>query len=131
MLLLENESKVISYPKLWLGAMRPTDGFDLSLGFRSSRRFLHWHYPIHLPTSMAVGNLVVSSKASPFPYAAVAVATYTQKAEIIYDESAKGLTFTSEGTTVTTEEDAVRALAKAGGLAEDSVKVRTTNSWEI
>ncbi|KAN0140810.1 glutamate-tRNA ligase [Lactarius tabidus] len=71
---------------------------------------------------MAVGNLIVSSKASPFPYAAVAIATYTQKADVNYDESAKGLSFTSEGTKVTTEEDAVRALAKAGGLAEDSVK---------
>jgi hypothetical protein len=80
---------------------------------------------------MAVGNLVVSSKASPFPYAAVAIATYTQKAEVNYDPSATGLSFTSEGTKVTTEEDAVRTLAKAGGLAEDSVKVRVVNSWEI
>ncbi|KAH9079616.1 glutamate-tRNA ligase [Lactarius deliciosus] len=71
---------------------------------------------------MAVGNLIVSSKASPFPYAAVAIASYTQKAEVNYDESATGFSFTFEGTEVTTEEDAVRALAKAGGLAEDSVK---------
>ncbi|KAN0139519.1 hypothetical protein V8E53_002635 [Lactarius tabidus] len=54
---------------------------------------------------MVVRNLVLSSKASPFPYAAVAIAMYTQKAEVNY------------------EEDAVRALAKAGGLAEDSVKI--------
>ncbi|KAH9180743.1 glutamate-tRNA ligase [Lactarius sanguifluus] len=71
---------------------------------------------------MAVGNLVVSSRASPFPYAAVAIASYTQKAEVNYDESATGFSFTFEGTEVTTEEDAVRALAKAGGLADDSVK---------
>ena len=79
---------------------------------------------------MAVGNLVVSLKASPFPYAAVGIALYTQKAEVNYDESAPGFSFTFEGTEVTIEEDAVRALAKAGGLVEDSVKVRIVNSWE-
>ena len=73
---------------------------------------------------MASGNLTVSSKASPFPYAAVAIASFTQKAEVNYDQSATGLSFTFEGTEVTTEEVAVRALAKAGGLSEDSVKVR-------
>ncbi|KAI0256888.1 glutamate-tRNA ligase [Lactifluus subvellereus] len=71
---------------------------------------------------MSGGNLVVSFKASPFPYAAVAIASYTKKTEVNYDESASGLTFTFEGTQITTEEDAVKALAKAGGLAEDSVK---------
>ena len=80
---------------------------------------------------MAVGTLVVSSKASPFPYATVAIASYTQKAEVNYDESAQGFSFTFEGAEVTTEEEAVRTLAKAGGLAEDSVKVCTVNSWEI
>ncbi|KAI9458287.1 glutamate-tRNA ligase [Russula earlei] len=49
---------------------------------------------------MAVGSLTLSFKETPFPYAAVAISSYTQRAE----------------------EDVVKALAKAGGLAEDSVK---------
>ena len=80
---------------------------------------------------MVVGTLAISSKESPFPYAAVAIASYTQKAEVNYDESASGLTLTIEGTQVTSEEDAVKALAKAGGLAEDSVKVHNINSDDV
>lgn len=67
-------------------------------------------------------RIPVSFKESPFPYAAVAIASYTKKAEVNYDESASGLTLTLEGIQITSEEDAVKALAKAGGLAEDSVK---------
>jgi glutamyl-tRNA synthetase len=72
------------------------------------------------------GSLIVSFKASPFPYAAVAIASYTNKVQVDYDESASGLIFTYEGTQITTEEDVVKALAKAGGLAEDSIKVYTS-----
>ncbi|KAI0273408.1 glutamate-tRNA ligase [Gloeopeniophorella convolvens] len=68
------------------------------------------------------GRLTISSKASPFPYGAIAIASHTQKAEVVYDESASGLTFAFEGSDFTTEEDAVRNIAKAGGLADDSVK---------
>lgn len=80
---------------------------------------------------MAVGTLTVSIKDSPFPYAAVAIASYTKKAEVNYDGSASGLILTLEGTKFTSEEDAVRALAKAGGLAEDSVKVYIINLFEL
>jgi glutamyl-tRNA synthetase len=80
---------------------------------------------------MAVGTLTVSFKESPFPYAAIAIASYTQKAEVSYDESASGLTLTVEGAQITSEEDAVKALAKVGGLAEDSVKVHNVNSDQI
>jgi len=80
---------------------------------------------------MAIGTLALSFKESPFPYAAVAIASYTQKAEVNYDESAPGLTLTVEGTQITSEEDAVKALAKAGGLAEDSVKVLIVDFCEI
>ncbi|KAA1469418.1 glutamate-tRNA ligase [Dentipellis sp. KUC8613] len=71
---------------------------------------------------MAAGTLTVSAKASPFPFAAVVTAAYTQKAQVVYDESASGLTLELEGSTITSESDAVNALAKAGGLAEDSAK---------
>jgi glutamyl-tRNA synthetase len=81
---------------------------------------------------MAVGTLTVSFKESPFPYAAVAIASYTQKAEVNYDEAASGLTLTLEDTEVTSEEDIVKALAKAGGLAaEDSMKVHTDDLFEV
>jgi glutamyl-tRNA synthetase len=80
---------------------------------------------------MAVGTLTVSFKESPFPYAAVAIASYTKGAEVDYNESTSGLTLTLGGTQFTSEEDAVRALAAAGGLAEDSIKVHVVNLLEI
>jgi glutamyl-tRNA synthetase len=80
---------------------------------------------------MAVGTLTLSFKESPFPYAAVAIASFTKKAEVNYDESASGLALTLEGAQFTSEEDAVKVIAKAGGLAEDSVKVYIANLCEI
>ena len=80
---------------------------------------------------MAVGTLTVSFKESPFPYAAVAIASYTQKAEVDYNESTSGLTLTLGGTQFTSEEDAVKALAAAGDLAEDSIKVHVVDIFEI
>ena len=80
---------------------------------------------------MSVGTLTVSFKESPFPYAAVAIASYTKKAEVDYNESTSGLTLTLRGTQFTSEEDAVKALAAAGGLAEDSIKVQIVNILEI
>lgn len=71
------------------------------------------------------GVLTVSSAASPFPYAALATATYTQKAEISFDGTATGISLDLNGEKITSEDEAVRALAKAAGLADDSAKVRT------
>lgn len=68
------------------------------------------------------GVLTVSSTASPFPYAALATATYTQKAEITFDESSE-ISLDLNGSKVTGEDEIVRALAKAAGLADDSAKV--------
>ncbi|KAI0063442.1 glutamate-tRNA ligase [Artomyces pyxidatus] len=68
------------------------------------------------------GVLTVSAKAAPFPYAAIALASYTEKAQVTYDESASTLTLELDGTKLKTEEDAVKALAKAAGLADDSAK---------
>ncbi|KAI0053848.1 glutamate-tRNA ligase [Auriscalpium vulgare] len=68
------------------------------------------------------GLLTVSAKTTPFPFAAIAAASYTQKAKIEYDEAASGLTLDLDGTQLTTEEDTVKALAKAGGLSDDSAK---------
>ena len=77
-----------------------------------------------------VGTLTVSSAASPFPYAALATATYTQKAKVTFDESAE-ISLDLNGSKVTGEDEIVRALAKAAGLADDSAKVRRniSTSW--
>jgi len=70
-----------------------------------------------------VGILTVSSKLSPFPYAALAIAAFTQTADVVFDESAKGLALELDGDKLQVEEDIVHALAKAGALSDHSVKV--------
>ena len=67
--------------------------------------------------------LTLSPKLSPFPYAVVAVAAYTQKSTVTYDEYVSGIVLALEGSELIVEEDAVKALAKVAGLAEDSDKV--------
>ena len=71
-----------------------------------------------------VGVLTLASSASPFPYAAVAIATYTAQAELNYDESVSAAILEVDGQQITGEDEIVRTLAKAGGLADDSAKVR-------
>ena len=72
------------------------------------------------------GTLTVSPKASPFPWAAAGIATYTQKAELAFDDTASGVTLDLEGSNLTQERDIVQALAKAGGLSDESAKVSAT-----
>ncbi len=69
------------------------------------------------------GTLTVLPKASPFPWAAAGIATYTQKADLSFDDTASGVTLDLEGSNLTQEHDIVHALAKAGGLSDESVKV--------
>lgn len=69
------------------------------------------------------GTITVSAAASPFPWGPVAIATFTQKAELVFDQGASGVTLVLDGTTTTDEQEIVRALAKAGGLSDESVKV--------
>ena len=68
-------------------------------------------------------TLTISSKQSPFPYAAIAIAAYTGKADLVFDDSTPEPILSVDGTTVTSEEDIVQALAKEGGFSEDSEKV--------
>jgi hypothetical protein len=68
------------------------------------------------------GNLTVSSKLNPFPYGAIAIAAYTQKAELVFDEASE-LSLHLNGSIINTEQEIIQALAKAGGLSEDSAKV--------
>ncbi|KAL4244909.1 class-I aminoacyl-tRNA synthetase family protein [Abortiporus biennis] len=72
-----------------------------------------------------VGVLTVSPAANPFPWAAAAIATFTGKAELAFDQGASGVTLDLDGSKVTQEDEIVRALAKAGGLADESVKTQT------
>lgn len=68
-------------------------------------------------------TLTVSSKQSPFPFAAVAIAAYTGTSELVFDETATGITLDLNGSKIIVEEDIVHALAKEAGLSSDSLKV--------
>lgn len=68
-------------------------------------------------------SLTLSTKASPFPYAALAVATYTQKAELNFDETVSGVLLDLDGDQYTAEEEIVTILAKNAGIDVESTKV--------
>ncbi|KAH9900967.1 glutamate-tRNA ligase [Cubamyces lactineus] len=68
------------------------------------------------------GVLTLTPTASPFPWAAAAIATYTGKASLNFDTDAKGVTLETDGSKITAEDEIVQTLAKAGGLADDSAK---------
>ncbi|KAH0830682.1 putative glutamate-tRNA ligase [Lanmaoa asiatica] len=70
-------------------------------------------------------SLTLSTKASPFPYAALAIATYTQKAELNFDEMATGVSLDLDGDKYTTEEDIVTILAKIAAIDGESTKAST------
>ncbi|KIM55029.1 hypothetical protein SCLCIDRAFT_1221432 [Scleroderma citrinum Foug A] len=67
-------------------------------------------------------SLTLSIKTAPFPYAAVGIAAYTQKAELNFDESATGISLALDGLQYTSEDEIVAALAKAGRLDEGKSK---------
>ncbi|KAJ7905853.1 glutamate-tRNA ligase [Mycena olivaceomarginata] len=69
-----------------------------------------------------MATLTVSSKQTPFPWAAVAIASYTEKAQLVFDETVTTTALQLNGSTVSDEEEIVHALAKAHGLADDSSK---------
>ncbi|KAH9931716.1 glutamate-tRNA ligase [Epithele typhae] len=68
------------------------------------------------------GVLTLSPVASPFPWGAAAAATYTGKATLDFDIAAPQVTLELDGSKIVAEDEIVQALAKAGGLAEDSAK---------
>lgn len=67
-------------------------------------------------------TLTIPSKQSPFPYAAAAIAAYTEKADIDINDSATAINLDIDGSSINEEETIVQTLAKHLGLAEDSVK---------
>ena len=74
------------------------------------------------------GVLTLSPAASPFPWAAAATATFTGKATLNFDTAATALSLQLDGSTITAEDEIVQSLAKAGGLSEDSAKVRSSHA---
>ncbi|EPQ57869.1 glutamyl-tRNA synthetase [Gloeophyllum trabeum ATCC 11539] len=69
--------------------------------------------------------LTLSTKLSPFPYAALAIAIYTiypSQAEFVWDDGATEPVLVLNDSKITSEDAIVQALAKVGGLADDSAK---------
>ncbi|KAF8643759.1 hypothetical protein AX16_008778 [Volvariella volvacea WC 439] len=69
-----------------------------------------------------MASLTLPSKQSPFPYAPLAIAAYTGQAALVFDESVSGIALEINGSTITDEEEIVRAIGKAASLSEDSEK---------
>jgi glutamyl-tRNA synthetase len=78
-------------------------------------------FPLVLDFIMAV--LTTSAKTSPFPYAAAAAATFTNKADLVFEDEAVPTILDLDGMKVEGDEAIVLAIAKAGGLSDDSDKV--------
>ncbi|KAF9246406.1 tRNA synthetases class I, catalytic domain-containing protein [Melanogaster broomeanus] len=70
-------------------------------------------------------SLTLPTKASPFPFAALAIASYTQKADLNFDENATGVSLDLDGARYATEEEIVNVLAKLGDLDRESTKAAT------
>ncbi|KAG1877699.1 tRNA synthetases class I, catalytic domain-containing protein [Suillus subalutaceus] len=54
-------------------------------------------------------SITLSTKTSPFPYASIAIATYTQKVDINYDESVDAVTLDFEGSQISTDHEITAA----------------------
>jgi hypothetical protein len=68
-------------------------------------------------------TLTIPAKQLPFPYAAAAIAAYTEKTHINIDDSATAINLDIDGSSINEEEAIVQILAKELGLSEDSEKV--------
>jgi glutamyl-tRNA synthetase len=83
-----------------------------------------------------MATLTLSSKQTPFPWAAVAIAAHTGKVDVVYDETVAAVALSLNGSTITEDDAIIQAIAKEGGLADDSAKVSlwidfscTTGEW--
>ncbi|THH13649.1 hypothetical protein EW146_g6591 [Bondarzewia mesenterica] len=70
-----------------------------------------------------IGCLTVSPTA--FPYGAAAIALYTGKAELSYDNAATLPSLELDGSRIKSEDNIIFTLARAGGLAGDNTKTDT------
>jgi glutamyl-tRNA synthetase len=83
------------------------------------------HHLVFLHGAAMPATLNLSSTLSPFPFAAAAIAAYTGKVELKFEDSTNQVTFDLDGS-VTTEEDLiVQEIAKTAGVSDDNAKV-----WE-
>ena len=69
-------------------------------------------------------TLTLSLKLSPFPFAALAIAAYTQKADIVFDDAAKEAILQLNGSKISSQEDIIQALASDCASAEETPAVR-------
>ncbi|PFH54261.1 hypothetical protein AMATHDRAFT_186121 [Amanita thiersii Skay4041] len=67
-------------------------------------------------------TITLSSKVSPFPYAAISAAATTQ-VTVLYDETVPTISLDLNGTIISTEEEIVLALVKQDGSSNDSEKI--------
>ena len=72
-----------------------------------------------------MSTLTIPAKRSPFPYAAAAIAAYTEKTHINIDDSATAINLDIDGSSINEEETIVQILAKELGLSEDSQKAKS------
>ena len=79
-------------------------------------QLLYPNYPLPSFTSTLTtmpDTLTVSPTLTPFPWGAVSIASFTQKAELVFDPSVSSPVLSFGGSTVTEEDEIVRVLAKA------------------
>lgn len=68
-------------------------------------------------------SLTLSSKSSPFPFSVIAIAAYTGKVAVVFDETAAGITLELQGRTYHDEHDIVQVIGRASNLLEDTSRV--------
>jgi hypothetical protein len=68
-------------------------------------------------------SLTLSSKSSPFPFSVIAIAAYTGKAAVVFDEAASGITLELDEKTYHDEHDIVQIIGRASNLREDPSRV--------
>lgn len=68
-------------------------------------------------------SLTLSSKWSPFPFSVIAIAAYTGKAAVVFDETASGITLELDGKMYHDEHDIVETIGRAAHLIENDSRV--------
>jgi glutamyl-tRNA synthetase len=67
--------------------------------------------------------LTLPTKASPYPFAALATAAFTEKALTTFEDEASGAVLQINGSEIKDEIEIVQLLAKEAGLSEHTEKV--------
>jgi len=71
-------------------------------------------------------SLTLSSKCSPFPFSVIAIAAYTGKAAVVFDETASGITLELDGSVYHDEHDIVEIIGRVAHLIENDFRVSFT-----